>query len=76
MMSFRGQANWAKMTSPWGLAISTGKPPNQKVNKVEELTHLSMNIAVDIYMVSHIVYDTSHNYNSSFADLMVFLNTT
>jgi hypothetical protein len=29
-MSFRGQASWAKMTSPGGAANSTGMPPDQK----------------------------------------------
>ncbi len=29
---------------PRGQASSTGMPPNQTVNKVEELTHLSINI--------------------------------
>jgi len=76
MMSFRRQTSWAKTTSPWGQANTTGKPPNQKVDKVEELTHLSINIAVDIYRVCHIGSDTNLNYDSSFTDLMVFLNTT
>jgi hypothetical protein len=44
VMSFRGQASWAKMTSLWGQANSTGMPPDQKVNKAEELTYLSANI--------------------------------
>ncbi len=30
MTSFRGQASWAKMTSPGGQANNTGVPPNQK----------------------------------------------
>jgi hypothetical protein len=35
----KGQASWA-----WGQANSTGMPPNQKVNKSEELTYLTKNI--------------------------------
>ncbi len=44
-MSFRGQASEAKMTTPGGgHANSTGMPPDQKVNKAEELMYLSTKI--------------------------------
>jgi hypothetical protein len=38
----------AKMTSPVGReqAISTGMPPDQNVNKAEEITYLSLNITL------------------------------
>ncbi len=39
-----GQVSWNKMTSPGGHANSAGMPPEQKVNKTEELTYLSINI--------------------------------
>jgi hypothetical protein len=41
MMSYRGQASWAKMMSEAGQASNTGMPPNQKVNKAEKLSYLS-----------------------------------
>jgi hypothetical protein len=44
MMSFRGQAGWAKMASSVEQANSTGIPPDQKVKIAEELTNLSTNI--------------------------------
>ncbi len=36
MTSFRGQASWAKMTSPGGKANVTGVPPNQSDQKIEK----------------------------------------
>jgi hypothetical protein len=33
----------------WGQANSTGVPPNQKVNKAEELTYISTNIVCNIH---------------------------
>jgi hypothetical protein len=44
MMSFRGQASWAKMTSLVGKLIALACHPTKKVNKAEELTYLSANI--------------------------------
>jgi hypothetical protein len=41
MMSFRGLAGWAKMTSLGGKLSALVYHPNIKVNKKEELTHLS-----------------------------------
>ena len=43
-MSFRGQASWAKMTSPRGKLSALVGHPMTKVNKAEELTYLSTNI--------------------------------
>ncbi len=45
MMSFRGQASWAKMTSAGGKLTTLPCHPTKKVNKAEELTYLSINIA-------------------------------
>ncbi len=44
MASFRGLASWAKMMLAG--SNSTGMPPNQKVNKAEELTKFSINIGL------------------------------
>jgi hypothetical protein len=44
MMSFRGQASWAKMMSPGGKLTALACHPTKRVNKVEELTSLSTNI--------------------------------
>jgi hypothetical protein len=44
MMSFRGKATQAKMTSLRGKLTALACHPNQKVNKAEELTYLSVNI--------------------------------
>jgi hypothetical protein len=44
MMSFRGQASWAKMISPGGKLTTLACHPTKKVNKAEELTYLSTNI--------------------------------
>jgi hypothetical protein len=43
MVLFRGQASWAKMTSPGGKLIVLACHTNKKVNKAEELTYLSAN---------------------------------
>jgi hypothetical protein len=43
IMSFRGQASWAKRTSPGG-KITLACHPTKKVNKAEELTSLLTNI--------------------------------
>ncbi len=45
MMSFRGAGKLGKNDVTWGQANSTGMPPNHKVNKAEEPTYLSMNMA-------------------------------
>ncbi len=42
MISFGGLARWAKMTSQ-GQANNTGIASDQKVNKSEEITYLSIN---------------------------------
>jgi hypothetical protein len=44
MMSFRGQARWAKMMSAGGKLIAQMCHTTQKVNQVEELTYLSTSI--------------------------------
>jgi hypothetical protein len=44
MMSFRGQARLAKMTSPWGKVTALACHPTKKVDKAEELSHLFINI--------------------------------
>jgi hypothetical protein len=53
MMSFRGQASWAKMTSLGGKLTALACHPTKKVNKAEELTLLSTKIAA-IYTFSKI----------------------
>jgi len=40
-MSFRGQAKWAKMTSPGVKLTALACHPTAKVNKAEEQTYLS-----------------------------------
>jgi len=42
-MSFGGRASWAKMASPGGkpTALVCHCHPTKKINKAEELTHLS-----------------------------------
>jgi hypothetical protein len=47
MMKFRGQARWAKMTSPGGKLKAPACHPTKKVNKAEELTYLSTNNEAD-----------------------------
>ncbi len=44
MTLFRGQISWAKTDITWRQANSTSMPFNQKVNKAEELTYLSINV--------------------------------
>ncbi len=48
MMSLRGQASQAKMTSPGGKLINTSEAPNQKVNKAEYPTYPSRNLALNL----------------------------
>jgi hypothetical protein len=43
MTSFRGQARWAKMTSPWGKLTALAYHKTKRVNKAEELTYISTN---------------------------------
>jgi hypothetical protein len=43
MMSFRGQAGWAKMMSLVGNLTALMCHPTQRVNKAEELTYLYTN---------------------------------
>jgi hypothetical protein len=50
MMTFRVQAGWAKMTSAVGQANNTGMPPDQKVNKAEELNYLFIIIELDHFI--------------------------
>jgi hypothetical protein len=52
MTSFRGQADWAKMTSPRGKLKAVPCHPTKKVNKAKELTYLSTNIAVTLLVVT------------------------
>jgi hypothetical protein len=44
MISFRGQASWAKMTSPGGKLTALACQLTKNVNKAEEITYLSINI--------------------------------
>jgi hypothetical protein len=44
MMSFRGQASWAKMMSPEGKQTALACHLTKKVNTAEELNYLSTNI--------------------------------
>jgi len=44
MTSLRGQASWAKMTSPGGKLTAMACHPTKIVNKAEELTYLSTNM--------------------------------
>jgi hypothetical protein len=44
MMSFRGQASWAKVTSPVDKLTALVCYPTKRVNKAEELTYLSTDI--------------------------------
>jgi hypothetical protein len=44
MISFRGQARWAKMTSLGGKLTALVCHPAKKLNIAEELTYLSTNI--------------------------------
>jgi hypothetical protein len=46
MTLFRGQASWAKMTSPVAIVTSLACHPTKKVNKAEELTYLSTDIVL------------------------------
>jgi hypothetical protein len=46
MMSFRGQASWAKMISPRGKLMAMASHPTKKVNKAEELTYHPTNIGL------------------------------
>jgi hypothetical protein len=48
MISFRGQASWAKMTSPGIKLAAQACHPTKKVNKAEELNYLSTNIAKNV----------------------------
>jgi hypothetical protein len=45
MASFKRQASWAKMTSPGGKLTALAYHLSKRVNKAEELTYLSSNIA-------------------------------
>jgi len=45
-MSFRGQASSAKMMSLRGKQTALACHPTKRVNKAEELTYLSTNIAL------------------------------
>jgi hypothetical protein len=51
MMSFRGQASWAKMTSPGGKLTALACHPTKRVHKAEELIYLSTNIEFMIFKV-------------------------
>ncbi len=46
MMSSRRQANWPKNDCTWGLANSTGIPPDQKLNYAVKLTYLPICIYI------------------------------
>jgi hypothetical protein len=48
MTSLKGQARWAKMTSPGGKLAALACHPTKEVNKAEELTYLSTDITRDI----------------------------
>jgi hypothetical protein len=51
MTSFRGQASWAKMTSTWGKQTALACTQLKKVNKAEELTYFSANIAANLFVL-------------------------
>ncbi len=57
-MPFRGQASWAKMTSPGGKLTALASHLTIKVNKAEELTYLSTNIGTFWYNTKLWQYDT------------------
>jgi hypothetical protein len=48
MMSFRGQANWAEMTSLIGKLTAQECHPTKIVNKSEDLTYLPTNIGLPL----------------------------
>jgi hypothetical protein len=49
MMSFRGQATWARMTSPGGKLTVLAYLPTKKVNKTEELAQGILKGEVSLY---------------------------
>ncbi len=55
MTSFRGQASWAKMTSPRGKLTALVCHPNKRVNKAEELMYLYTNIDSSCSQNDHII---------------------
>jgi len=55
-MSFRGQASWAKMTSPGGKLTALAYHPTKKVNKAEELTYLFTNIDRHHFAIKYLVF--------------------
>jgi hypothetical protein len=57
MTLFRGQARWAKMTSPVAMVTALACHPTKKVNKAEELTQLS----TDIVLTQGIVVNAKPN---------------
>jgi hypothetical protein len=52
MTSFRGQASWANMTLPRGKLTAMVCHLTKRVNKAEELTYLSTNIAVTLLVAT------------------------
>jgi hypothetical protein len=50
MMSFRGQASWAKMMSLRAKLTTLACHPTKRVNKAEELTYLSTNIGTTQFL--------------------------
>jgi hypothetical protein len=59
MTSFRGQASWAKMTSPWSKLTALACHPTKQVNKAEEqpnslqtlMQQLSSSLQLTMYKV-------------------------
>jgi hypothetical protein len=49
MTLFKGQASWAKMTSPGAMVTTLACHLPQKVNNTEELTYFSTNIGYNLF---------------------------
>jgi hypothetical protein len=50
MTLFRGQASFAKMTSPGGMVTTLACHLPKKVNNTEELTYFSTNIGYNLFL--------------------------
>ncbi len=69
MMSFRGQATWAKIVSLGGKLTALGCHPTRKVNKAEELTreykrvkyHCTVDLLFDWFGISCMTTDNNQS---------------
>ncbi len=52
MMSLKGQARWAKMTSLWGKLTALACHPTKYVNKPEHPTYLTTDIGRKYHMTN------------------------